>query len=1038
MPTCPTCGVDLPEGARFCPSCGSAVPTEVGTEERKLVTVVFADLVDSTGLTQRLDPERAREVIGAYYELASAELASLRGRAEKFIGDAVMAVFGLPTVHEDDAVRAIRASLAIRDRTRKLGPELGLPFELDVHVGVASGAVASGVSPAGQLLATGPTVNLAARLQDAAAPGEVLASETTVELTRNSVEFGEPRMIEAAGFDAPVRAYPVVRLAASRSRRTIPLIGRRSELSLLEETYRRAIRNKRAHLFTLLGEPGIGKSRLVQEFVSGLGEDVTVLTGRAVSWGGEVTFWPLVEMLRAEAGIHEDDSVAVIRERLEELAEGCCTRDEAQQVAAQLALALGVGEEDTERQFLQQEVQAGFRRLLEGLGARGPLALVFEDLHAAQPAFLDLIEHAVLRVKGIPLFVLSVAREDLLEDRPGWGGGRADAVTLHLDPLDPEASAELARESAGEELDDLTVRQIAERTGGNPFFIVETTGMLLHEGREGMAQSVLPATVHAVVASRLDHLSEPARELARKMSVFRPPVDPSELALVTDVSDEALAELEQEEVLVHDEGDLTQWRFRHQVLRDVAYESLPKRERQRLHLAVADELIARGLQPRYPQAIAYHLEHAARASLDLNPADRVLADRAVEALGEAGDRLRRRMELRSAIDLYLRGLALAGPKESWGAREAGMLAGIGESQYWLAEYDPAREHLTRALEIGAGSDRVVAHAARFLADIVLNVDADIEAAERLFTQAREAADRYGDPYVIARVRLMSAWVPSWRGDPGTAEKEWREVVELAREHGDKWAEARALANLCSANSAAGDEREAMEFASEALRLGEEMGDRFTVAVARQFLGNSYRRMGRHAEALEMFSAAIRAFEDLGARWEQGAALADRGEVRLFTDDLRGAERDYREALSIMTALDERGYLGFIHEELAVLAAMEGDWPRAETHLERAERMEITGDLFSRAGPLETKAELALLKGDRAAALAATREALELLRQSAYRNRHAVSLLRAANRFGADAVGGEAEVADARERLERAGWVMPPDPVARAANAEPAP
>ena len=1033
MVTCPTCGTDLPEGARFCPFCGSAVPTEVGTEERKLVTVVFADLVDSTGLAQRLDPERAREVISAYYEVASAELASLRGRAEKFIGDAVMAVFGLPTVHEDDAVRAVRASLAIRERTRKLAPELGLPFELDVHVGVASGAVAVGVSPAGQLLATGPTVNLAARLQDAAPPGEVLVSATTVELTRDSVEFGESRKVEAAGFPEPVRAYPVVRLAASRSRRTIPLVGRRSELSLMEETYRRANKSKRAHLFTLLGEPGIGKSRLVQEFLSGLGDDVTHLTGRAVAWGGEVTFWPLVEMLRSEAGIHEDDSPEVIHERLEELAEGCCTRDEAQQVAAQLALALGVGEEDTERQFLQQEVQAGFRRLLEGLGARGPLVLVFEDLHAAQPALLDLIEQAVLRVKGVPLFVLAVAREDLLDERPGWGGGRADAVTVHLDPLDAEASEELARQSAGEELDDGKVREIAARTGGNPFFIVETTGMLLHEGREGMATSVLPATVHAVVASRLDHLSEPARELVRKMSVFRPPVDPSELALVTEVSDEALAELEQEEVLVRDEGDATQWRFRHQVLRDVAYESLPKRERQRLHLAVADELIARGLRSRYPQVIAYHLEHAARAGLDLNPADRTLADRAVDALGDAGDRLRRRMELRTAIDLYLRGLALAGPKDLWGDREAGMLAGIGEADYWLAEYDPARENLRRALDLGADSDRVKAHAARFLADVVLNVDADIEASARLFEEAREAAERLGDPYVIARVRLMAAWVHSWRGDPATAEKEWREVVELAREHDDKWAEARALANLCSANSAAGDEREAMEFAQEALRLGEEMGDRFTVAVAKQFLGNSYRRMGRYGEAMEMFSAAIRAFEDLGARWEQGAALADRGEVRLLTGDLPAAEKDYRESLSIMTALEERGYLGFIHEELAVLAAMEGDWPRAETHLERAERMEISGDLFSRAGPLETRSELALLKGEREVALAATLEALELLKQSAYRNRHAVALVRAATRFGANAVGGEAGVADARERLERAGWVVPPDPVAQGAN-----
>ncbi|MCA1727450.1 MAG: tetratricopeptide repeat protein, partial [Actinobacteria bacterium] len=823
--------------------------------------------------------------------------------------------------------------------------------------------------------------------------------------------------------------HPVVRLAARRSRRTIPLVGRRSELNLLEETFRRATRAKRAHLFTLFGEPGIGKSRLVQEFVAGVDEDVTVLTGRAIAWGGEVTFWPLVEMLRAEAGIHEDDPPERIRERLEELAAGCCVRDEADQVAAQLALALGIGvvDENTERQFLQQEVQAGFRRLLEGLGARGPLALVFEDLHAAQPAMLDLIEQSVLRVKGVPLFALCVAREDLLDERPGWGGGRADSVTLHLDPLDAESSADLVRESAGEELDDLTVRQIAERAGGNPFFIVETTGMLLHQSQEGLPTSGLPVTVHAVVASRLDHLSEPARDLARKMSVFRPPVDISELALVTEVSDAALAELEQEEVLVRDDGDPSQYRFRHQVLRDVAYDSLPKRERRRLHQAVADELIARGLQSRYPQAIAYHLEHAARAALDLDPEETALRERAVDALGEAGDRLRRRMELRTAIDLYQRALSLSGPREGWGEQEGGMLAGIGESEYWLAEYDPARQNLSRAIELGAESPRVKAHASRFLADIVLNVDGDVDSAETIFADAREAAERLGDPYVIARVRLMAAWVPSWRGDPAAAEKEWRDVVDLARDHGDKWAEARALANLCSANAAEGDVREAVSLAEEALRLGEEMGDRFTVAVARQFLGNAYRRMGRYGEAIEMFSPAVRTFEDLGARWELGAALSDRGEVRRLSGDLRGAERDLKEALSIMAALDERGYQGFIHEELALLAALEGRHSDADAHLDKAERLVVDSDLFGRAGPLEARAELSLVRQDRESALSATLEALEILRGSAYRNRYALALVTAANRFGAGAVGGEPTVAEARDRLERSGWVVPPDP-----------
>jgi tetratricopeptide (TPR) repeat protein len=323
---------------------------------------------------------------------------------------------------------------------------------------------------------------------------------------------------------------------------------------------------------------------------------------------------------------------------------------------------------------------------------------------------------------------------------------------------------------------------------------------------------------------------------------------------------------------------------------------------------------------------------------------------------------------------------------------------------------------------------VRAHAARFLADIVLNVDGDVDGAERLFTEAREAAEELDDPFVTARVRLMAAWVHSWRGDPASAEKEWRDVVELAREHGDRWSEARALGNLCSAVSASGDEREAAALAGEALRLGEESKDPFTIAVAQQFLGNSYRRMGRHQDALAMFSRAAATFEELGARWEQGASLADRGEIRRILGDLGGARRDDRASLAIMEALDERGYLGYIHEELALLSALEGDMGTAEDHLGRADRLITMGD-SGRAGWLETRAGIALLQGDREAALDATREALAMLERSAYRNRYAASLVKAAERFGTEAVGGEQKVARARETLERAGWVVAPDPVA---------
>ncbi|MGZ8600293.1 MAG: adenylate/guanylate cyclase domain-containing protein, partial [Actinomycetota bacterium] len=288
--TCAVCGQPLPEGARFCPNCGAVVGTPLGTEERKMVTVLFADLVDSTGLARRLDAERAREVLGRFFDAASEELQALRGRPEKFIGDAVMAVFGLPTVHEDDALRAVRAGLAIRGRLRRMSASLGLAGPLQVRVGVESGEAATGLGPAGQLLVTGPVVNAAARLQAAAEPGEVLAGVTTVALTDAAVSYGTRKDVPAKGFDGDLTAFPVEGLTTRSARRTIPFVGRTSELAILRESLHRTTSSGRPVLVTVLGESGIGKSRLADELVAGLGDDVTVLLGHVRSYTDTATF----------------------------------------------------------------------------------------------------------------------------------------------------------------------------------------------------------------------------------------------------------------------------------------------------------------------------------------------------------------------------------------------------------------------------------------------------------------------------------------------------------------------------------------------------------------------------------------------------------------------------------------------------------------------------------------------------------------------------------------------------------------------------
>jgi class 3 adenylate cyclase/tetratricopeptide (TPR) repeat protein len=910
-----------------------------------MVTVLFADLVDSTGLAQRLDPERAREVLGQFFNAANEELLALRGRPEKFIGDAVMAVFGLPHVHEDDALRAVRAGLALRGRARRLSQAAGLTEPLELRIGIETGEAATGVGPVGQLLVTGPVVNAAVRLQTAARPGQVLVGDTTRALTKSEVSYGPRRKVRAKGFDEVLSGSPVERLTMRSARRTIPFVGRSSEQALLRQTFGLATSTGRPILVTVVGEPGIGKTRLTDELLAGLGSEIAILRGRARSYTDTATFAPAAAIVADLARLDTGDPADKVRRRLRELVDRHCDPTEAEKIAEQLALLFGSAEPREESLFVH-DVHAGFVGLVDGLAAKSSVVLVFEDTHHLKGPMLDLIERLGAKGHHGPrhAMVIALARNELLEDRPAWGSSTGNAVLVRLDPLSTSESIELVRQAGGGSINDAEAAAVADRAGGNPYFIVETTGMLLADenGNTPGRRAALPPTVQAVVSARLDALPERLRRLARHASVFLYSFDLTELAVVDPEGTESeLLQLEDAEFVVREDPSTmaTRWRLRHATLREVAYGSLPKRERQRLHELIAENLLKSGKSTW----AADHLELAAQAALDLDPNDRTAPDRAADALLVAGDRARRRVESRTAVDFYERSLAMSGPEPDWGVREARALAGLGEARYWLGEYPAATEALNRAVVLGEANHDTftLALALRFLGDIAINFEADVDKAEQLLDRSLIAAEEYGDPWAVVRTLLFAGWVPWTRGQFESSEAIWRRALAMV-DPKDRWARVRALTSLSVNRSEMHDLDGALELIEEANKLAESAGDQFSVATTAVQKARVFDDLGRGEEALPWFDRGVAIFSELGARWELADARAARGIAKRELGRLDEAEEDLRHAIRISQELGERQLGGWTWRALARVAERRGDVTEAAERWRLSREAEAQG------------------------------------------------------------------------------------------------
>src|SRR5690349_1328689 len=643
MVNCPACGQENPDSSRFCGMCGTqlATPPRERREERKVVSVLFADLVGFTSKAEQLDPEDVRATLSPYYARLRAELERHGGTVEKFIGDAVMAVFGAPVAHEDDAERAVRAALAIRD---SIGDEL----QIRTAVNTGEALVALGAKPGeGDAMVAGDVVNTAARLQSAAPVNGILVGEGTYRATRNAIDYRDAPPVEAKGKSEPVKVWEAVAARARfgsdvEQKLRTPLGGRERERSLLADALEHARREQSAQLVTLVGVPGIGKSRLVAELYQIAEADEDIISwrqGRSLPYGERASFWALGEIVKAHAGILESDHTAAAEEKLvamvETLGEDERERDWLSRHARPL---LGL---ETAGQAARDEAFAAWRRLIEAVAEQRPLILVFEDLHWADDGLLDFVDHLADWATTVPLLIVATARPELLDRRPGWGGGKRNAFTLSVGALSNEETAQLLQRLLDRPVLDAAAQQaVLQRAEGNPLYAEEYARMLVERDDGDLP---LPETVQGLIAARIDGLAPAEKALLQDASVIGKVFWPGAL---TNSDEYVLHALERKEFVRRDRRSAiageTQYAFLHALVRDVGYGQIPRSERAEKHRHAAEWLasLAGDRAEDHAEMLASHYREALAlsqaAGLDIGalrePARRAFADAAQRAL----------------------------------------------------------------------------------------------------------------------------------------------------------------------------------------------------------------------------------------------------------------------------------------------------------------------------------------------------------------------------------------------------------------------
>ncbi len=1002
MQICPSCGEENPPKFRLCGYCGTALaPAAPPTEERRTVTIVFSDLQGSTKLGEALDPESVRDVMTRYFDSMTAVLRRHGGTIEKFIGDAIMAVFGLPRVHEDDAVRAVRAARETQDALATLNDELERVYgiRLTNRTGVNTGEVVTGDAATQQRLVTGDTVNTAARLEQAAGPNEVLIGELTLRLVRDAVTVEPVEPLELKGKAERVPAY---RLREVRSgadglarRGDQPLVGRDAELRTLHELFDDAVLARRGRLATVIGDAGVGKSRLIGEVVDRLQSRATVVRGRCLSYGEGITFWPVVEAVRDAADIGVDDAADVGRRKLAALVGDAAVSD-------RLASLLGFHDET----YSVDELFWAVRRWLELTAeANGAVVWVIDDIHWAEPTLLSLLQQLTETVADRSVLLLCSSRHELLDRHPEWAPG---STRIELQPLTDADAAEIVTNLLGSTTIPAAVRdRVIRAAEGNPLFVEQLLSMLVDSGtlRKGvdgwevdgeLADIAVPPTIHALLAARLDLLAREERAVVEPASVIG--LEFSEAAVRALVAEALaptvpahLAQVERKQLIHRAQDtalDVEGYRFHHILIRDAAYQNLLKRARSELHEKFVDWVEGvnrdRDRGGEYEEILAYHLEQAYRYLAELGPLDdhgRNLRSRAAARLRAAGSRAMARGDMAAAASLLRR----AAEAHDDGAEKAELLVDLGEALTEAGSFGQATDVLAgaRAMAEAAGSERVAAKAqlAHLATELYVGeargwagrAESTVAAALPLF----EAADDHDGAALAWRLRVGMGALALRFGDAAAAAEK---VVTHARAAGNRRYETRGASGY--AQSALFGPTPVPEAIARCRELLVEVeSDRRTTAFIRAALAQLTAMDGRIDEGRTLLAESVAQLSELGSNVLAASSSIDSARIEILAGNLEGAEALLRRDHQALSRMGERYLLPSVDGLLARVLYTLDRFDEADALSRSVAEMAMEDDPDAQAIWRSVQAMIRAREGDPERGIRLAQEAIALRRRS---------------------------------------------------------